>query len=133
MVALFYGNTVDSQAWLTPAVGIEDTLKAAGYTRSHSLFNQGTEDFTIPHSRLKKAGCELDIGSNPGKDFPNFWQQCLQQRYNPKGCIEIVGLSSYEDQVALGDAALGYSRASRGIRAGRTPIRSRDDQRATRR
>lgn len=106
--SLFLGNTVDSQAWLTPQIGIADQLKAAGYTIApYSLFNQGTEDFTSLIGGFKKAGAEVNFGSNPGKDFSVFWQQCMQQGYKPKGCIEIVGLSSYEDQVALGKAAFG--------------------------
>ena len=108
VASLFLGNTVDSQAWLTPQIGIADQLKAAGYTIApYSLFNQGTEDFTSLIGGFKKAGCEVAFGSNPGKDFSVFWQQCQQQGYKPKGCIEIVGLSSYQDQVALGKAAFG--------------------------
>jgi branched-chain amino acid transport system substrate-binding protein len=110
VVSLYLGNTADSQAWLSPQFGIADTLKAAGYTIApYSLFNQGTEDYTSLISGFKKAGCELNFGSNPGKDFSVYWQQCMQQGYKPKGCIEVVGLSSYQDQVALGDAALGLT------------------------
>jgi len=108
VVALYLGNTVDTQAWLAPQVGIEDTLKAAGYTIApYSLFNQGQEDYTALISQFEKGGCELQFGSNPGKDFSVYWQQALQQGFNPKLCIEVVGLSSYEDQVALGDPAYG--------------------------
>jgi branched-chain amino acid transport system substrate-binding protein len=108
IVSLYLGNTADTQAWLAPQFGIEDTLKAAGYTIGpYGLFNQGTEDYTALISGFKKAGCELNFGSNPGKDFSVFWQQALQQAYHPKCCIEVVGLSSYEDQVALGNAAYG--------------------------
>ena len=57
-------------------------------------FNLGTEDFTALISAYKKAGCEINVGSNPGKDFPNFWTQCEQQGYNPKACIEMIGLAS---------------------------------------
>jgi branched-chain amino acid transport system substrate-binding protein len=108
VASLFLGNTVDSQAWLTPQIGIADQLKAAGYTIApYDLWNQGTEDFTSLIGGFKKAGSEVNFGSNPGKDFSVFWQQCLQQGYNPKACVEIVGLSSYQDQVALGTAAYG--------------------------
>jgi branched-chain amino acid transport system substrate-binding protein len=108
VASLFLGNTVDSQAWLTPQIGIADQLKAAGYTIApYDLWNQGTEDFTSLIGGYKNAGCEVNFGSNPGKDFSVFWQQCLQQGYNPKACVEIVGLSSYQDQVALGTAAYG--------------------------
>lgn len=107
-VGLFFGNTADTQAWLTPGIGIEDGLKAAGYTPIlPSLFNLGTEDFTSLISAYKKEGCELLMGSNPGKDFPNFWQQALQQGFHPKVCEEVVGLQSVEDLNALGDAAVG--------------------------
>ena len=36
-------------------------------------------------SAYKKAGCELNIGSNPGKDFPNFWTQCEAAGLHPEG------------------------------------------------
>jgi branched-chain amino acid transport system substrate-binding protein len=108
VAAILLANTVDSEAWLEPGFGIVDTLKAAGYTIApYSLYNQGTEDFTSLLSGYKKAGSELQFGSNPGKDFSVYWQQALQQAFNPKACIEIVGLGSYEDQVSLGDAANG--------------------------
>jgi branched-chain amino acid transport system substrate-binding protein len=108
VVSLYLGNTTDTQAWLAPQFGIEDTLKAAKYTFApYALFNQGTEDYSTLISGFKKAGAELNFGSNPGKDFSVFWQQCHQQGYRPKACIEVIGLSSYEDQVALGNAAYG--------------------------
>ena len=41
-VGLFFGNTADTQAWLTPGIGVEDTFKAAGYTTLlPSLFDRG--------------------------------------------------------------------------------------------
>ena len=108
VAGLFLGNTLDTQAWQTPGIGFEDTLKAAGYTVVNpGYFNLGTEDFTAMISEYKKAGCELNIGSNPGKDFPNFWTQCAQQGYNPKVCNEMIGLGAYSDQQAMGDAAFG--------------------------
>lgn len=108
VVAIFLANTADSQAWLTEGVGIVDMLKRAGYTAApFDLYNQGTEDYSSLISSYKKAGCELFFGSNPGKDFSVFWRQALQQSFHPKGVFENVGLSSYEDQVALGDAAYG--------------------------
>lgn len=108
VAGLFLGNTLDTQAWQTPGIGFEDSLKAAGYTVVNpGYFNLGTEDFSAMISEYKKAGCELNIGSNPGKDFPNFWTQCAQQGYNPKVCNEMIGLGSYSDQLAMGDAAFG--------------------------
>jgi branched-chain amino acid transport system substrate-binding protein len=108
VAGLFLGNTLDTQAWQTPGIGFEDSLKAAGYTVVNpGYFNLGTEDFTAMISEYKKAGCELNIGSNPGKDFPNFWTQCAQQGYNPKVCNEMIGLGAYSDQLAMGDAAFG--------------------------
>ncbi len=99
---LFLGNTLDSQAWMTPGIGMGDALKAAGYAVTDpGFFNMGTEDFTALISAYKKAGCEINCGSNPGKDFPNFWKQCLQQGYNPKACVEVIGLAATEDQEAL--------------------------------
>lgn len=107
-VGLFFGNTVDTQAWLTEGIGIKDSLTKAGYTPVlPSLFNLGTEDFTSLISAYKKEGCEAIAGSNPGKDFPNFWTQALQQGLRPKAVVEVVGLQSLEDIQALGDAAVG--------------------------
>jgi len=108
VAGLFLGNTLDTQAWQTPGIGFEDSLKAAGYTVVNpGYFNLGTEDFTSMISEYKKAGCELNVGSNPGKDFPNFWTQCAQQGYNPKVCNEMIGLGAYSDQLAMGEAAFG--------------------------
>jgi branched-chain amino acid transport system substrate-binding protein len=108
VAGLFLGNTLDTQAWQTPGIGFEDSLKAAGYTVVNpGYFNLGTEDFSAMINEYKKAGCELNIGSNPGKDFPNFWKQCIQQGYNPKVCNEMIGLGAYSDQLAMGEAAYG--------------------------
>ena len=108
VAGLFLGNTLDTQAWQTPGIGFEDTLKAAGYTVVNpGYFNLGTEDFTAMISEYKKAGCEINVGSNPGKDFPNFWTQCAQQGYKPKACNEMIGLGAYSDQLAMGNAAFG--------------------------
>ena len=105
---IFLGNTLDTQAWQTPGIGFEDSLKGAGYTVTNpGYFNLGTEDFTSMISAYKKAGCEINIGSNPGKDFPNFWTQCAQQGYKPKICNEMIGLGAYSDQLAMGAAAYG--------------------------
>lgn len=108
VAGLFLGNTLDTQAWQTPGIGFEDSLKAAGYTVVNpGYFNMGTEDFTALISEYKKAGCEINVGSNPGKDFPNFWTQCAQQGYKPKACNEMIGLGAYEDQLAMGESAYG--------------------------
>jgi branched-chain amino acid transport system substrate-binding protein len=108
IVGLYFGNTADTQAWLTPGIGVEDALKGAGYTSVYpGPFNIGTEDYSALIAAYKKAGCEINFGSNPGKDFPNFWTQCLQQGYRPKACVEITGLAAPEDQFALGDKAVG--------------------------
>ncbi|MFH0915643.1 MAG: ABC transporter substrate-binding protein [bacterium] len=105
---LFLGNTIDTDAWLAPGIGFDSRLEAAGYEWIlPSKFNLGTEDFTDLISAYKKFGCEINVGSNPGKDFPNFWTQCAQQGYNPKACVEMIGLSATGDQIAMGEAAFG--------------------------
>jgi branched-chain amino acid transport system substrate-binding protein len=105
---LFLGNTIDTDAWLAPDIGMDSMLEKAGYQWTlPSKFNLGTEDFTALISAYKKFGCEINCGSNPGKDFPNFWTQCAQQGYNPKACVEMIGLSATEDQEAMGKAAYG--------------------------
>jgi branched-chain amino acid transport system substrate-binding protein len=107
-VGFFFGNTIDTDAWLAPQVGMKDALEAAGYTTIlPSKFNLGTEDFTALISAYKKFGCEINAGSNPGKDFPNFWTQCKQQNYKPKACIEMIGLAATGDQEAAGPGAYG--------------------------
>jgi branched-chain amino acid transport system substrate-binding protein len=107
-VGLFFGNTVDTDAWLATGIGAKDALEAAGYsTILPSKFNLGTEDFTSLISAYKKFGCEINVGSNPGKDFPNFWTQCKQQGYNPKVCNEMIGLAATADQEAAGPGAYG--------------------------
>ena len=105
---LFLGNTIDTDAWLAPGIGFDSRLQEAGYEWTlPSKFNLGTEDFTDLISAYKKFGCEINVGSNPGKDFPNFWTQCAQQGYNPKACVEMIGLSATADQEAMGEAAYG--------------------------
>jgi branched-chain amino acid transport system substrate-binding protein len=107
-VGFFFGNTIDTDAWLSPGIGMKDRLEAAGYqTILPSRFNLGTEDFTALITAYKNFGCEINAGSNPGKDFPNFWTQAHQQGYNPKVCIEMIGLAATEDQIAAGPAAYG--------------------------
>ncbi len=105
---LFFGNTIDTDAWMAPDIGMGDRLTTAGYEWTlPSRFNLGTEDFSDLISAYKSFGCEINCGSNPGMDFPNFWQQCAQQGYNPKVCVEMIGLSSTDSQIAMGDAAFG--------------------------
>jgi branched-chain amino acid transport system substrate-binding protein len=107
---LFFANTADSQAWLQPGIGMEDALKAAGYTPVlPGLYNPGADDFTALISTYKQEGCELLLGSNPGRDFAPFWQQCLQQGFRPKVVHEHVGLQSVEDMTALGDSCIGIT------------------------
>jgi len=105
---LFLGNTIDTDAWLAPEIGMDSMLQKAGYEYIlPSKFNLGTEDFSDLISAYKKFGCEINCGSNPGKDFPNFWTQCAQQGYKPKACVEMIGLSATEDQIAMGKSAFG--------------------------
>jgi branched-chain amino acid transport system substrate-binding protein len=108
VVGFLVPNNADGQAFLTKGEGWIDRFTTAGYTTVlPSQFNPGTEDFTDLISGFKKAGCEIQLGSNPGIDFPNFWKQAIQQGYKPKMCAENVGLSTYEDMVALGDIVVG--------------------------
>ena len=108
VAGLFLGNTIDTQAWMSPGIGMGDSLKAAGYTVVNpGYFNLGTEDFTAMISAYTKAGCKINCGSNPGKDFPNFWTQGKQQRYTPRACVEMIGLAATADQEAAGPGAYG--------------------------
>ncbi len=86
VAGIFLGNTLDTQAWQTPGIGFEDSLKAAGYTVVNpGYFNLGTEDFTAMINEYKKAGCELNIGSNPGKDFPQLLDTVRPAGLQPDG------------------------------------------------
>ncbi len=55
-VSIFLPNSVDAQAWLSPDVGVVDTLKAAGYQIApFSQYNPGTEDYSNLIAEYKKA------------------------------------------------------------------------------
>lgn len=65
---------------MTEGIGMGDALEAAGYTVvDPCFFHLGTEGFTALISAYRKAGYRVNVGSNPGRDFPSFWTQCLQQ------------------------------------------------------
>ena len=107
---LFEANNADGQAWLTPGTGYPDVFKGGGYKVVFpGPYQPGTEDYTSLISAYKQAGCEIQMGGNPGIDFPNFWKQAIQQNYKPKLAIEIVAISTYEDMKALGNVVVGLT------------------------
>ena len=110
VAGLFEANDADGQAWLTAGEGYPDVFKKAGYKVVFpGPYNAGTEDYTSFISAYKQAGCEIDMGGNPGIDFPNYWKQAIQQGFNPKMAIEIVAISTYADMTALGPIVLGLT------------------------
>jgi len=85
VVGLLWSNNTDGMAWANEQTGMPPALEKAGFTIVQpTLYQPGSEDYTAQISAFKKAGCEIQMGVANAPDFTNFWQQCLQQGYNPK-------------------------------------------------
>ncbi len=85
VVGLLWSNNTDGMAWANETTGMPPALEKAGFTMVQpTLYQPGSEDYTAQISAFKKGGCEIQMGVANGPDFTNFWQQCLQQGYQPK-------------------------------------------------
>ncbi len=85
----------------------QEALPAMGWDCLFSdLYTVGTEDFSADISAYKKFGAEIMFAEgNPG-DYATFWNQCLQQGFNPKLATPAVALAFPEGAAALGDLAV---------------------------
>jgi branched-chain amino acid transport system substrate-binding protein len=84
-VGFIFANDADGQAWTDMNTGLPPAVQAAGYTYVlPDLYPVPTEDYTKYISEFKKNGCEICCGTITTPDFTNFWQQSVQQGYNPK-------------------------------------------------
>ncbi len=84
-IGFLFANDADGAAWTDMTTGLPPAVEAAGYTYYlPDLYPVPTEDFTKYISDFKKEGCEICCGTISPPDFTNFWQQSIQQGYNPK-------------------------------------------------
>jgi len=84
-VGFIFANDADGIAWTDKVNGLIPWVEKGGYTYVlPDLYPVPTEDYTKYISEFKKAGCEICCGTIITPDFTNFWQQSIQQGYNPK-------------------------------------------------
>jgi branched-chain amino acid transport system substrate-binding protein len=84
-VGALWPNDADGNAWASPTTGFPPADKAAGYTIvDPGRYADGTMDFTTQLTQFKGNSCEIVTGVPIPPDFTTFWQQALQQGFNPK-------------------------------------------------
>jgi len=85
VAAAIWPNDADGNAWSSPTTGFPPADKAAGYTIvDPGRFADGTADFSSQLSQFKSAGAQIVTGVPIPPDFTTFWQQALQQGFQPK-------------------------------------------------
>ncbi len=109
-VGLLFPNDSDGVAWANETTGLAPKLVEAGYEITMPGLHDATaEDFTQQIAEFKKNGCEIGSGIEVPPLFTNFWQQSLQQGFNPKIAWYGKALLFHETLIALGDAGIGLS------------------------
>jgi branched-chain amino acid transport system substrate-binding protein len=103
-VAVLLPNDALGIPWME---AFKTALPAAGWDCYFSdLYTVGTEDFSADISAYKKFGAEIMFcEGNPG-DYATFWNQCLQQGFNPILATPAVALAFPEGADALGNLAV---------------------------
>jgi branched-chain amino acid transport system substrate-binding protein len=85
VVGAIWPNDADGNAWASPTTGFPPADKAAGYTIvDPGRYADGTMDFSAQLSQFKSSGAQIVTGVPIPPDFTTFWQQALQQGFNPK-------------------------------------------------
>ncbi len=85
VVGAIWPNDADGNAWSSPTTGFPPADKAAGYTIvDPGRYADGTMDFSAQLSQFKTANAEIVTGVPIPPDFTTFWQQALQQGFQPK-------------------------------------------------
>jgi branched-chain amino acid transport system substrate-binding protein len=113
-VGFIFANDADGIAWTDLKTGLPPAVEAAGYTYTlPDLYPVPTEDYTKYISEFKKNGCEICCGTINTPDFTNFWQQSIQQGYNPKVLSIGKALLFPQTLEAIGDIA--YNATVEGV------------------
>ncbi len=83
-VALLLGNDPDGNAWRDTAHGLPPFIIEQGRTPDDGgAFNDGTTDFSAQIAQFKANDDQILAGNAIPPDFIAFWQQAVQQGYNP--------------------------------------------------
>jgi branched-chain amino acid transport system substrate-binding protein len=113
-VGFIFANDADGIAWTDMNTGLPPAVEAAGYTYYLSdLYPVPTEDFTKYISDFKKNGCEICCGTINSPDFTNFWQQSIQQGYNPK--VLTIGKALLFPQTLEAIGPIAYNATVEGV------------------
>jgi branched-chain amino acid transport system substrate-binding protein len=84
-VGALWPNDADGNAWASSTTGFPPADKAAGYNIvDPGRYADGTMDFSSQLSDFKSNNCSIVTGVPVPPDFTTFWQQALQQGFNPK-------------------------------------------------
>jgi branched-chain amino acid transport system substrate-binding protein len=109
-VGLVYSNSTDGQAWSDKTTGGPFYFEKAGYSYTMpGLYQPGSEDYTQQISEFKKFGAEICSGAMQPPDFTNFWNQAIQQGFNPKICTMGQALNFAETANAIGPTVVGLT------------------------
>ncbi len=108
-VAVMFPNSVDGNAYREYFT--LDAVAAQGFEMVDAgAFQPMTEDFTTAISLFKKEGCEICSCLFLPPEMANFWNQCLQQGFNPKIFQAVKGTlvpTAMEATGASGDGVSG--------------------------
>jgi branched-chain amino acid transport system substrate-binding protein len=113
-VGFIFANDADGIAWTDLKTGLPPAVEAAGYTYYLAdLYPVPTEDYTKYISDFKKNGCEICCGTITTPDFTAFWQQSIQQGYNPK--VLTVGKALLFPQTLEAIGEIAYNSTVEGV------------------
>jgi branched-chain amino acid transport system substrate-binding protein len=85
VVGAIWPNDPDGNAWGDPKLGFPPPLKKAGYTIiDPGRYPDGNDDFSSQLGKFKAGNAEIVTGVPIPPDFTTFWDQALQQGFQPK-------------------------------------------------
>lgn len=103
-VGLLLPNDPDGNAWADPATGFPPFIDEQGraYT-DPGRYENGTTDFSAQISQFKSAGDDILTAIPIPPDFTTFWQQAVQQGFQPTTATVAKAILFPAAVEALGD------------------------------
>jgi len=84
-IGLLLPNDPDGNAWADPATGFPPFIKDNGHSFTDpGRYENGTTDFSAQIAQFKSENAEILTAIPIPPDFTTFWQQAVQQGYQPR-------------------------------------------------
>lgn len=101
---LLLPNDPDGNSWADADSGFPPFIEAEGRAFTDpGRYENGTTDFSAQISQFKSAGDEILVGVPIPPDFTTFWQQAVQQGFQPKAATIAKAILFPAAVEALGD------------------------------